>query len=92
LAQQIVKKGMSVRQAEALAKRELEANSPENKVKAKNKEASDFAIQSLEKDLTRAIGFKVSIKKTGARSGLLSVEYHDHDQLTVIMRRLTEKS
>ena len=90
LATTIVKKGMSVRQAEALAKREQAATSDEGKVKAKHDADIAFAMESLEKDLTRAIGLKVKITKTGPKSGLFTMAYMDNDQLAMIMKRMTQ--
>jgi len=84
LAHEIVKKGLNVRQAEALAKRESE-NPQIHKRKAATKQDAD--IIALEKDLERATGLKVKIHAQG-RSGSLSFYYHQLDQLEVLVKKL----
>ena len=86
LARQIVKKGMSVRQAEKLAKgpsvpREL----PDNVTVMK-----DADTRHLERDLGAALGMKVSIDhKPGGEAGSITVKYKDLTQLDEVCRRLS---
>ncbi len=86
LAREIVKKGLSVRQAEALAKgpktpREL----PDNVTPMK-----DADTRHLERDLSAALGMKVSIDHTaGKESGSITVVYKDLTQLDEVCRRLS---
>lgn len=88
VAQQIVKKGLSVRQAEALAKREQEeAKAPDPK-KEKEKADIDFAVSTLEKDLERVIGLKIKIVSRGNRKGAFTLFYDNLDQLDMIIKRM----
>ena len=86
LALEIVRKGLNVRQAEALAKRVAEAPSFKAK-KPIQVEAADADVQALEKELERVIGLRVKIETKG-KAGSLSLFYHDLDQLDEIIRKL----
>lgn len=87
VAEVIVKKGLSVRQAEALAKREQESAAAPDAKKAKEKADADFAVSTLEKDLERVIGLKVKIVPKG-RAGSFTLFYKDLDQLDMIIKRM----
>jgi len=87
LAEQIINRNLSVRDAEKLgqqnsylpkaaAKKKAEAAAPQN---------ADTAL--LEKELERVIGLKVKIDTRG-KAGSLTLHYNDLDQLDDIIRRL----
>lgn len=88
LAQEIVKKGLNVRQAEALAKRHIE--NPQTHTKKKKElvlptqNADTFA---LEQELSRVIGYKVKIHAYG-KAGSITVLYESLDQLDDVIKRL----
>lgn len=84
LAKEIVKKGMSVRQAEALAKRMMENAQAPKKVETAEP-AADVAM--LEKELEKLVGLKVKIAARG-KAGSLTLFYRDLDQLDEIIKRL----
>ena len=84
MAQQIVKRGLNVRQAEALAKRAAE---PQNAAAPKKPETENGDVLALEKELERVTGLKIKIHTKGA-AGSLTVHYHDLDQLDDVIRRL----
>ncbi|MBV8060559.1 MAG: ParB/RepB/Spo0J family partition protein [Alphaproteobacteria bacterium] len=84
LADVIAKRGLNVRQAEALAKREND-NPQIHKRKATNK--ADADVIALEKELERVIGLKVKIAAQG-KSGAITFYYHDLDQLDNIIKKL----
>lgn len=84
LAQEIVKKGLNVRQAEALAKRYIE-NPQVHKKKAPEGENAD--VLQLERELEKLIGLKVKIHTQG-KAGSLTLFYKDLDQLDDIIKRL----
>ncbi len=86
LAQQVVKKGLSVRQTEKLAKTGVRAKSiDQNTVPEK-----DADTKTLEKDLAAALGLPVSIAHDAAKgSGTMILRYRDLDQLDEICRRLS---
>ncbi|MGI9391422.1 MAG: ParB/RepB/Spo0J family partition protein, partial [Boseongicola sp.] len=86
LAQQVVKKGLSVRQTEALVKNSG-APKPTNENMAPAKDAD---TQALEKDLAAALGMSVSIQNPpGSTSGSVTIRYRDLDQLDEVCRRLS---
>ena len=84
LAQEIIKKGLNVRQAETLAKRDQD-NPEIHKKKANVEDSAD--IIALEKELERVIGLKVKIAAKG-KSGTLTLHYTDLDQLDDIIKKL----
>jgi len=88
LAKEIVDKGLSVRQAEALA-----ASTKAPTTKKKSKAASGPPIKdadtvALEKDLAAAVGLKVSIDHQGDSGGTVTLSYQTLDQLDDICARL----
>jgi ParB family chromosome partitioning protein len=82
LADRIIKLGLSVRQAEDLAR---EASSPK---KPKAKPEKDADTRALEKIVSEAIGLKVEISHKGGAGGTLQISYLTLDQLEDICRRL----
>jgi len=86
LADKIVNLGLSVREAEKMAKnagKETEKKTDEKKVKAADDYAKDAA-----KQLTRALGTKVSIKPGKDESGKIEIEYYSIDSLNALIDRL----
>jgi len=84
LAQEIVRKGLNVRQAETLAKRDQD-NPEIHKKKANAQDGAD--VIALEKELERVIGLKVKIATKG-KAGTLTLHYKDLDQLDDIIKKL----
>lgn len=82
LADQIIKLGLSVREAEGLARGEAPAR------KAKPKPEKDADTKALEKLVSEAIGLKVEITHKGDGSGDMLITYKTLDQLEDICRRL----
>jgi ParB family chromosome partitioning protein len=83
LAQEIVRKGLNVRQAELLAKNGLLVAS--EKVAAHPQAQTEFA--ALEEALSRNIGLKVRIKAKGNRGNIV-IAYSDMQQLDDVLRKL----
>jgi len=82
---QIVTKQLSVRAAEALVKR---LKTKEGKTKqSKHASSEDIYFQSLADDLTRLLGAKVRIVRTG-RAGKLEIEFYGNDDLGRLVDRL----
>lgn len=84
LAQEIAAKGLSVRQAEQLAK----ANAGANFKAKKSAPEKDADLLALEKDLTDKLGMTTSIAMKGEKKGVLSIDFSNLDQLDDIIRRL----
>lgn len=84
LAQEIVRKGLNVRQAETLAKRDQD-NPEIHKKRGGLEQSAD--VLALEKELERVVGLKVKIANKG-KSGTLTLFYTDLDQLDDIIKKL----
>ena len=78
----IIKRGLSVRQSEALAKRGKESTSKDKKGSAK-----DPYLRSLEDNLKRSLGTKVEIKKRG-KKGSVVVHFYSDDELDRLLELL----
>jgi len=78
----IIKRGLSVRQSEALAKRGKDSTNSREKGSTK-----DPYLQSLEDNLKRSLGTKVEIKKRG-RKGSLVVHFYSDDELDRLLELL----
>lgn len=82
LADRIIKLGLSVREAEGLAR---EGASPK---KAKAKTEKDADTKALEKLVSDAVGLKVTITHKGDAGGMVEISYKTLDQLEDVCRRL----
>lgn len=89
LAQEVAAKGLSVRQTEKMA-----AEHAGRKIASRNKASGptfkDPNILAFEKDLSNALGLKVTIAMDGETAGVLSVEFKDLDQLDEVALRLSK--
>jgi ParB family chromosome partitioning protein len=85
LTREIVAKGLSVRQAEARAKRAKEG--PRELVLDKDK-AVDPDLAALERQLGDMLGLKVQVAHKG-RGGTVTLHYSSLDQLDLVCQRLS---
>ncbi|MGE4351134.1 MAG: ParB/RepB/Spo0J family partition protein [Bdellovibrionales bacterium] len=86
LAKEIVKKGLNVRQAEMLAKKESDGKFAKSVSRvAKN---ADPNILALERDLGRLLGLKVRIRTELGSAGNLTIHYADLDQFEMLLNKL----
>ena len=83
VANLIVEKGLSVREAEGLVRKIVEKKKPNQQ-----KTTDDPDIQRLEKDLTNWLGARVSIKHKKTGSGTLSIKYSSSDELEGILSKI----
>jgi ParB family chromosome partitioning protein len=85
LAKQVVEKGLSVRQTEALVKRgDVRAKATRSKTQ------KDSDTVSLETDLSANLNMKVSIAhKEGSETGVISISYKTLDDLDVLCQMLS---
>ena len=87
LAAEIARRGLSVRQAEQLAKKS-DAKKATKPGRAKSTGGSEDAdILALERELTLHLGLKVKIAAEG-QSGTLSIHYRNLEQLEGVLNRL----
>lgn len=82
LANQIIKLGLSVREAENLSRGASTAKPP------KTRPEKDADTKALEKLVSDAIGLKIEITHKGDGSGAMLITYRTLDQLEDICRRL----
>lgn len=83
VARQIVAKGLSVRQAEILARKALQEEDGEP-VKA----AGDANLMKLEENLAEQVGVPVSLQHSAKGNGKLILKYNSLDELDGILRHL----
>lgn len=90
LAREIVKKGLSVRQAEDLAKRARPGRAEAiRRPPARREQATrDADLAALERQLGDMLGLKVQVAHNG-RSGTVTVHYSTLDQLDMLCQRLS---
>ncbi|NNJ75844.1 MAG: ParB/RepB/Spo0J family partition protein [Anderseniella sp.] len=87
LAQKIIALGLSVRQAEALA-RDTGAGTESKPAK----KTTDTNIAAVEKLLAEALGLKVSIATKTAEKGKLTIHYNNLEQLDTVCSKLGIRS
>jgi ParB family chromosome partitioning protein len=80
-AHEIIKKGLSVREAEKLAQRMLKPE-PESK-----DNGADRDVQRLQEDLSEKLGARVTLKYHTNGKGRLTIDYDNLDQLDSIISR-----
>jgi ParB family chromosome partitioning protein len=85
LAESIVKHGLSVRQAEQLARKSLDRPAPAPRA---SRSARDADSAALEHDLAEALGLEVELIDRNGR-GELRIRYQTLEQLDEVCRRLT---
>lgn len=89
LAQEVVKKGLSVRETEKLVKQPVK---PEFVRTGAAPEDKDADTRALERDLMAAVGMKVSLSHVpGAEGGKITLHYKSLEQLDDLCRRLSRE-
>ena len=84
LAEQVTKRGLSVRQTEVLVSKAVAARGAPRQVIAKQLDTSD-----LERRVSEAIGCRVSITTARKGGGEISIQFRDFLQLDELISRLT---
>ncbi len=94
LADQVISKGLSVRQTEKFAadkkgvEQQKRPRAKRDDLAIMSKTFKDADTLALEKDISNALGMNVSIDSADGHSGKLSVEFKSLDQLDEILHRL----
>ena len=95
LAQEIVSKGFSVREAEGLARRALDRPEPagasSGSSKADKAADKDADTRALERDVADRLGLEVDIRH-GAKGGEVRIQYATLEQLDDLCRRLSGRA
>jgi ParB family transcriptional regulator, chromosome partitioning protein len=89
IADDIIKKGMSVRQVEAWIRRDVanQVRDLKNEAKGYTSGAKDADTRALERKLSDALGLEVTVDHRG-EGGVLHIKYKDLDQLDAVLRKL----
>jgi len=90
LADEIVARGLNVRQVEEIARATGQKSGKQTNGKAHRRTPKNADTLALEKRLSDALGLAVTIEN-GARGGTLSIRYRSLEQLDDIVRRLAAK-
>ncbi len=83
LRELVLKKGLSVRELEALTRNKAAAGRKKNK-----KEGTDYYFVSLAENLKRNLGTKVEIKKRG-KAGKIVIYFYSEEELDRLLDRLS---
>lgn len=90
LAREVIDRGLSVREAERLAKAEGGGGKSTPRKTAKGSPDKDADTRALEGDLSATIGMKVSIEHSGGEGGTLSITYATLDDLDRLCQVLSQ--
>lgn len=90
LAEEIVSRSLSVREAEALSRKSHESEIRSGLKSELSSDDKDVDTAALEADLTRTLGLSVDIRHK-EKGGELRIRYRDLEQLDDVCRRLTAK-
>ena len=90
LADQVVKKGLSVRQVEALARKGKPKRKNLKPVNIGKQNEAD--VMAIENHLGDLLGLKVKIEQSQNGAGVVAFEYKSLDQLDMLCQRLTGES
>ena len=86
LAQEVIRRGLSVRQTEVLVKRPLPDAAPQRRLRA----AKDADTRALEQDLSASLGTRVRIDhRPDAQAGKVVIDYKSLDQLDALCRMIS---
>ena len=90
IAQEVVVKGLSVRDTERLAKRATRADATPRRARAVRDAAGSADIAAVQAHLEEFLGLKVTISTDAdPRTGAVTIRYTTLDQLDLICQRLT---
>jgi ParB family chromosome partitioning protein len=85
-ARKIIRGGLSVREAEELARRSLAASPPVEK----SRRQKDPQIASIEEKLMHSLGTKVRLLHKGKKGGKVEIEYYSLEELDRLLEILMQ--
>ena len=93
LAEDIIKRGLNVRQVEAAMRKAggAQARDVRNEAKGHTSGAKDANTRALERRLSDTLGLEVTVDHRG-EGGTLHIKYKDLDQLDAVLRKLGGKN
>jgi ParB family chromosome partitioning protein len=91
LAEQVIAGGLSVRQAEALARTALERPKREGS-SSQSGAVTDADTLALAQELEETLGLQVALRDSGKGSGEVVIRYQTFEQLDALCSRLTRSS
>lgn len=92
LADEVIRRGLSVRATEALvAKAAAKAEMAESKAAKKPKSVDDANTRALTRRLSSRLGLAVNLAHNADESGTLTIKYSSLDQLDAVCRMLGEE-
>ena len=86
LARRVVARDLSVRQVEALVRRERDGAGPPAAEAVPARQST--SARDLAERLTRALGTRVKVVEAGAGRGHIEISYHSLDQLDAVLARI----
>jgi ParB family chromosome partitioning protein len=90
LARDVVSRGLSVRETEALVKKEIETKSGSTAASAPIKPKKDVHTRAAEEQLRLALGTPVDIKRKG-KGGTIAIAFTNESELQRLYEYLTER-
>jgi ParB family transcriptional regulator, chromosome partitioning protein len=91
LARDVVARGLSVRETEALVKREIGDRKPDNESGAPLKSKKDVHTRAAEEQLRMKLGTPVEIKRRG-KGGTIAISFSSENELQRLYEYLTERA
>lgn len=88
LAEQVIRRGLSVRETEGLARQAKPGGGGVRHQSSSGQKGGDADIEALERQLGDLLGLKVRIQHQ-LKSGTVTLAYHSLDQLDMICQRLS---
>lgn len=90
LAREVVSRGLSVRETEALVKKEIGNKAPGSAPGQPNKSTKDVHTRAAEEQLHMSLGTPVEIKRKG-KGGTIAITFTNENELQRLYEYLTEK-
>jgi ParB family chromosome partitioning protein len=90
LAEEIVARGLNVRQVESIARDSSTRNGKARGARGRRGNSKNANLVALEKRISDVLGLAVSVNEQ-KRGGVLTIRYRSLDQLDEVLRRLEKR-